>query len=102
MAQVDEPSDTLKSYFSIGKVFACCNLKGYYYIRKLVSPLFVSQKSESLIVNETKFILEEWQDLGEPAYLTGLDLFFRESYKSGLQSIFDVAVFDQNVFMADL
>ena len=110
MAKVYEPSQTLETFRTIGKSFCFSHRKNYNYIRGLVKPLFISQSSKNLIVGEWESILEQWQGLTPEereewntlaleVFLLGVELYFQEGYKSGLQSIYNVGTYDQNVFM---
>jgi len=110
MAKVTVPSDTLATFQTIGKSICLRNRKEGYTVSKVSRPRFVSLESEELVFDQAKATLgewrgltdgqrQEWQELGLVGYMDGIDLFMREGWKAGLQSIYGYARYGQNVYM---
>lgn len=111
MAKVTVPSDTLATFQTIGKSITVRDRKEGYTVSKTGRPTFVSAESEELIKEQAEATFEawrglsqqerdDWQELAEEGYEDGIDLFMREGFKAGLQSVCGYARCGQNVCVA--
>jgi len=110
MAKVTIPSDTFSTFQTLGKSVCLRQRKEGFTVSKVSRPRFVSLESEELIKDQAEATLgewrgltdgqkQDWQELAEEGYQDGIDLFMREGWKAGLQSIYGYARYGQNVYM---
>jgi len=110
MAKVIIPSENLKLFKSFGQGFSLSHREFANTVRYIPKPVFSSQESKELIIEEYDAITKSWQGLTEEQraeweelalniYDTGFNLFKRESLRGSLSSIYAVGVYGQNVYV---
>jgi len=110
MAKITIPSEDLNIFRTIANTFTfrerkerkVISSRGIVRKRTPASQAFVEEIDEAY--NEAWRILSEgekesWDILGAKVFTTGFSLFMRESFKSSTQSVYDYAVYAQNIYM---
>jgi len=112
MAKVQTPSEDLINFQTIANTFTLRERKE----GKVINSIGIIKKrtpaSQSLVDDINEAYSEEWRNLsagekenwnilGAKIFTTGFKLFMRESFKSSTQSVYDYAVYAQNVYMVD-
>ena len=110
MAKVTTPSDTFKSFQTVGRGITLRLTRSGYAVSKSPKPVFTSAQAQELIDDNFQARLKEWQELSEgqkqewktlglQSVQSGFSLFIQEGWKSFLQGIYGVARYGQNVYM---
>jgi len=112
MAKVDTPSETLENFKTIANVFTLRIRKEGNVINRMGLTKKRTASSQDLVNDIEEAYSKEWQSLtdgeredwnilGAEIFTTGFKLFMRESFKESTQSVYDYAVYNQNVYMVN-